>query len=247
VSVIDAAGNAAAISMSNGEGNGFIVGDFGFMLNNMLGEEDLASGSLEAWREGTRLSSMMAPTLILEPDGTITALGTGGSNRIRSAILQVATNLLARGMSLEEAVEAPRLHVERDGTVSFEPGLPEEASSAFRALGEKGEYRLRDFKYVVPPKEEVKTSMEALIHHFKIVAHGFFPPVGEAYQAIEAPKGELGFYIVSNGKANPYRYHVRAPSFINLTILEKMCVGSKVADAVVNLGSIDIVLGEVDR
>jgi len=137
VSVIDGQGNAAAISMSNGEGNGFIVGNFGFMLNNMLGEEDLASGNLEAWREGTRLSSMMAPTIMLEPDGTITALGTGGSNRIRSAILQVAANLLDRGMSLEEAVEAPRLHVERDGTVSFEPGLPDEASSAFCKLGEK--------------------------------------------------------------------------------------------------------------
>ena len=72
-------------------------------------------------------------------------------------------------------------------------------------------------------------------------------PTGEAYGRVEGPKGELGFYIVSNGKANPYRYHVRALSFINLTILEKMCVGSKVADAVVNLGSIDIVLGEVDR
>ena len=134
VSVIDVQGNAAAISMSNGEGNGFVVGDFGFMLNNMLGEEDLARGSLEAWREGTRLSSMMAPTIILEPDGTITALGTGGSNRIRSAILQVASNLLDRGMSLEEAVEAPRLHVERDGTVSFEPGLPDDAASAFLGL-----------------------------------------------------------------------------------------------------------------
>jgi NADH-quinone oxidoreductase subunit C/D len=64
---------------------------------------------------------------------------------------------------------------------------------------------------------------------------------------VEGPKGELGFYIVSNGKANPYRYHVRAPSFVNLTVLEKMCVGSKIADVVVNLGSIDIVLGEVDR
>ena len=72
-------------------------------------------------------------------------------------------------------------------------------------------------------------------------------PAGESYGRVEGPKGELGYYIVSNGKANPYRYHVRAPSFINLTILEKMCVGSKVADAVVNLGSIDIVLGEVDR
>lgn len=72
-------------------------------------------------------------------------------------------------------------------------------------------------------------------------------PAGEAYGRVEGPKGELGYYIVSNGKANPYRYHVRAPSFINLTVLEKMCVGQKVADVVVNLGSIDIVLGEVDR
>ena len=72
-------------------------------------------------------------------------------------------------------------------------------------------------------------------------------PAGEAYGRVEGPKGELGFYVVSNGKPNPWRYHVRAPSFINLNILEKMCVGQKVADVVVNLGSIDIVLGEVDR
>ncbi|MCW5878774.1 MAG: NADH-quinone oxidoreductase subunit D [Anaerolineales bacterium] len=72
-------------------------------------------------------------------------------------------------------------------------------------------------------------------------------PAGESYGRVEGPKGELGFYIVSTGKANPHRYHVRAPSFINLTILEKMCVGQKIADVVVNLGSIDIVLGEVDR
>ena len=138
VSVIDRDGNAAAVSLSNGEGNGFIVGKSGFMLNNMLGEEDLASGGLDAWREGVRLSSMMAPTIILEEDGTVTALGTGGSNRIRTAILQVAVNLLAHGMSLEGAVTAPRLHVERDGTTSFEPGFTAEAEAAFRALGEKG-------------------------------------------------------------------------------------------------------------
>ena len=137
ISVIDADGNAAAVSLSNGEGNGFVVGPFGFMLNNMLGEEDLASGRLDAWREGVRLSSMMAPTIIMEADGTVTALGTGGSNRIRTAILQVAVNLLAQRMNLEEAVAAPRLHVERDGTTSFEPGLAEEAEAAFRALGEK--------------------------------------------------------------------------------------------------------------
>jgi len=138
ISVIDADGNAAAVSLSNGEGNGFIVGRHGFMLNNMLGEEDLSSGRLDAWREGVRLSSMMAPTIIMGADGTVTALGTGGSNRIRTAILQVAVNLLAHGMSLEDAVTAPRLHVERDGTTSFEPGLAQEAEAAFRALGDKG-------------------------------------------------------------------------------------------------------------
>jgi gamma-glutamyltranspeptidase/glutathione hydrolase len=123
VSVIDADGNAASASLSNGEGNGHIVGKFGFMLNNMLGEEDLVPDGLGHWREGVRLSSMMAPTIILGSDGSVTALGTGGSNRIRTAILQVAVNLLDHGMSLEAAVEAPRLHVEKCGTVSFEPDL----------------------------------------------------------------------------------------------------------------------------
>jgi gamma-glutamyltranspeptidase/glutathione hydrolase len=137
VSVIDADGNAASVSLSNGEGNGSIVGKFGFMLNNMLGEEDLANGRLDAWREGRRMSSMMAPTIILQEDGTVTALGTGGSNRIRTAILQVAVNLLDHGMSLDAAVEAPRLHVDRDGMVSFEPGLPEQAQAELRALEEK--------------------------------------------------------------------------------------------------------------
>jgi len=92
---------------------------------------------LGRWREATRLSSMMAPTIILKPDGAVTALGTGGSNRIRTAILQVAVNLLDRGMSLEEAVAAPRLHVEKGGSLSFEPGFPEEAERAFLAAGDK--------------------------------------------------------------------------------------------------------------
>ena len=134
ISVIDAAGNAVSASLSNGEGNGHIVGAHGFMLNNMLGEEDLAPEGLGTWREGVRLSSMMAPTIILEADGSITALGTGGSNRIRTAILQVAVNVLDRGMSLADAVDAPRIHVEKGGTVSFEPGLPEPERSALFAL-----------------------------------------------------------------------------------------------------------------
>ncbi len=72
-------------------------------------------------------------------------------------------------------------------------------------------------------------------------------PAGEAYGRVEGPKGELGFYVISNGKPNPYRCHVRAPSFINLTALEKMCQGQKIADFVAILGAVDIVLGETDR
>ena len=75
----------------------------------------------------------------------------------------------------------------------------------------------------------------------------FKPPAGEAYGRIESPKGELGFYVVSDGTPQPWRYHVRAPSLINLTVLEEMCLGQKIADAIIILGSIDIVLGETDR
>ncbi len=122
-----------------------------------------------------------------------------------------------------------------------------QAIARLREMGEKGEYRLRDYKYVLPPKEDVKRSMEALIHHFKIVAHGFFPPVGEAYAAVEAPKGELGFYFVSDGSPRPWRMKIRSPSFINLQTLPTMVEGRLVADVITAIGSLDIVLGEIDR
>jgi NADH-quinone oxidoreductase subunit D len=120
---------------------------------------------------------------------------------------------------------------------------------AIRRLSEigPGDYRLRDYKYVLPPKEQVKTSMEALIHHFKIVAHGFFPPKGEAYHAIENPKGELGFYFVSDGSPRPWRMKVRSPSFVNLQALAPMVRGRLVADVITAIGTLDIVLGEIDR
>jgi len=104
-----------------------------------------------------------------------------------------------------------------------------------------------DRKIVRPPKEELYQSMESLIHHFKLVTEGFHPPVGQVYQAIESPRGELGFYIVSDGSNKPYRVHVRAPSFANLQGLPKMIEGSLVADVVATVASTDIVLGEVDR
>jgi gamma-glutamyltranspeptidase / glutathione hydrolase len=112
LSVVDAAGNAAALSISNGEGCGWSVPGSGFMLNNMLGEADLQPRGFGSWSPGVRLTSMMAPTLVREPDGHRWALGSGGSNRIRSAILQVVVGLLDHGLDVESAVARPRLHAE---------------------------------------------------------------------------------------------------------------------------------------
>ena len=102
-------------------------------------------------------------------------------------------------------------------------------------------------KVVLPDREKMKTQMEALIYHFKIVTEGFTVPAGEVYQAIESPRGEMGYYVVSDGTAKPYRVHMRSPSFANLQTLPKMCEGRLIADVVAAIGSIDIVLGEIDR
>jgi len=110
-----------------------------------------------------------------------------------------------------------------------------------------GPINVADPKLVPPPKRLLKTSMEALIHHFKLYAEGFAVPAGEVYQAIEAPKGELGAYLVSDGTPRPYRVHFRAPSFVNLQAMSKMVEGRLVADVVAVIGSLDIVLGEIDR
>ena len=111
----------------------------------------------------------------------------------------------------------------------------------------EGPFIERSPKYVYPEKERVKDSMEAMIHHFKLVIDGLAPPVGEAYSTIESPKGELGFYIVSDGSPKPYRLRIRPPSFVNLQSLLTMCKGNMLADVVAVIGSLDIVLGEIDR
>jgi NADH-quinone oxidoreductase subunit D len=98
-----------------------------------------------------------------------------------------------------------------------------------------------------PPKESVYNSIEGLIHHFKIASEGYPVPEGEVYQGIEAPKGELGFYIVSEGGNKPERMRIRPPSFVNLQAIEQMSVGSMIADLVAVIGTLDIVLGEIDR
>ena len=102
-------------------------------------------------------------------------------------------------------------------------------------------------KVVLPDREKMKTQMEALIYHFKIVTEGFAVPAGQVYQAVESPRGEMGYFVVSDGTAKPYRVHMRSPSYANLQVLEKMCVGRMLSDVVAAIGSIDIVLGEIDR
>jgi NADH-quinone oxidoreductase subunit D len=126
-------------------------------------------------------------------------------------------------------------------------------------LGTKGDTYDRYYIRVLEMRESLKILKQALkdipggevmnkkMAPFLKAPRNFKPPVGDAYGRIESPKGELGYYVVSDGTAQPWRYHVRAPSLINVTVLEDLCVGSKVADAIIILGSIDIVLGEVDR
>jgi len=121
-------------------------------------------------------------------------------------------------------------------------------------LGDHGDVYDRYMIRVLEMRESVKILQQALrdipdgpVMDPKARLRGFRPRAGEVYGRVEAPKGELGFYLISDGSANPYRYRVRPPSFINLTILEDMCLGQRIADAVIILGSVDIVLGEVDR
>ncbi|MFV0522908.1 MAG: NADH-quinone oxidoreductase subunit D [Acidimicrobiales bacterium] len=111
----------------------------------------------------------------------------------------------------------------------------------------EGDYRVQDPKVTPPPRARIDTSMEALIHHFKIFTEGFKVPEGEVYVAVESPRGELGCYLVSDGGPKPYRMHIRGPSFVNLQSLPHMMADGFVADAVAVIASVDPVLGEVDR
>ncbi|MDX1653608.1 MAG: gamma-glutamyltransferase [Candidatus Competibacteraceae bacterium] len=141
ISVMDRAGRAAALTLSNGEGCGWLIPDTGIMMNNMLGEEDINPHGFHRWPLDTRISSMMAPTLALWPDGTLAALGSGGSNRLRTAIFQVLVNLVDHGMALEAAVRAPRLHFEND-FLNLEDGFPRPALEAL--AGRFPDHRLWD-------------------------------------------------------------------------------------------------------
>jgi NADH-quinone oxidoreductase subunit D len=111
----------------------------------------------------------------------------------------------------------------------------------------EGPHIADDRKIVLPPRSELPTSMEALIHHFKLVTEGFRVPPGEVYYAVESPRGELGCYVLADGSAKPARVHIRDPSFVNLQALRDMSVGGYVADLIQNLAMLDPILGGIDR
>jgi gamma-glutamyltranspeptidase/glutathione hydrolase len=125
LSVVDGEGNAASVTTSNGEGSGYVIPGTGIMVNNMLGEDDLNPQGFHQWQENVRISSMMAPTIVLKDNQPEIVLGTGGSKRIRTAILQVISNILDFKMSVKEAVDSPRVHWEND-VFHVEPGFAEE-------------------------------------------------------------------------------------------------------------------------
>jgi gamma-glutamyltranspeptidase/glutathione hydrolase len=131
ISVADTAGNLASMTLSNGEGSGYVIPGTGIMMNNMLGEEDLNPSGFHQWPINSRLASMMAPTLIMTDEGSSIVLGSGGSNRIRSAILQVIVNHLDYKMPLEQAVSFPRIHFENE-LLSLEPGIDEATKLALK-------------------------------------------------------------------------------------------------------------------
>ncbi|MDH5771895.1 MAG: gamma-glutamyltransferase [Rhodospirillaceae bacterium] len=132
ISVVDAKGNAAALTVSNGEGSGYVIPGTGVVLNNMLGEEDINPNGLGKWDTDTRMSSMMSPSILLRPDGVEYVLGSGGSNRIRTAILQVVLALHDFKMKLPEAITRPRIHFENN-LLNIEAGYSEQTVQAMRA------------------------------------------------------------------------------------------------------------------
>jgi NADH-quinone oxidoreductase subunit D len=110
-----------------------------------------------------------------------------------------------------------------------------------------GDVITRDNKVAPPDREGMKTNMEDMIHHFKLFTEGFHVPAGEAYAAVEHPKGEFGIYMVSDGANKPYRLKIRAPGFPHLAALDEMTKGHMIADLVAIIGTQDIVFGEIDR
>jgi gamma-glutamyltranspeptidase / glutathione hydrolase len=147
VSVIDGDGYVAAMTMSIGTGSGVVVPGWGVQLNNMAGEEDLNPAGLHSLEPGTRMGSMMAPTLLVNSDGSVTGFGTGGSERIRSTTTSMIIRLIDEQRTLLDAVNAPRIHPAPDGTVQCEPGLPSQVVADLERIYQLNKWHSHDFYF----------------------------------------------------------------------------------------------------
>ncbi len=132
------------------------------------------------------------------------------------------------------------------GAVGDEP-FQRKCIAKMREPAGQGPVAIEDHKIFPPRRGDMKRSMEALIHHFKLYTEGFHVPAGEVYTAVEAPKGEFGVYLVADGTNKPYKCKIRAPGFAHLQAMDFLCRGHQLADVSAILGSLDIVFGEVDR
>ena len=188
---------------------------------------------------------------ILHPDEAIAWNVTGPNLRASGIGYDVRRAFPYSGYETYDFTVATR--VEGDAYARFLVRLDEMDESmrivaqARKRLEKPGPVMIDDPKVAAPPKETIALSMEALIHHFKIVSEGFRVPPGDVYQAVESPRGELAYYIVSNGENRPYRVRTRPPSMYNLQALKGIGPGNLIADLVVCIGSLDPVFGEVDR
>jgi len=188
---------------------------------------------------------------LLRPDDAI-ALGVSGPTLRASGVAYDVRKFFPYSSYEEFEFEVPT-RTEGDCYARYLVRLAEMRESlkivrqAMAKIPPEGPIRTEAPGIVPPERERMKTEMEALIYHFKIFTEGFSPPPGEVYQVIESPRGELGFYVMSDGSPKPWRVKVRAPSFANLQGLPKLVEGRLIADVVTCIGTIDIVLGEVDR
>ena len=189
--------------------------------------------------------------------GIVVARAAAGAGRHRAAAARRRRALgPAQGLRLPRLPRARLQDPGRHGRRQLRP-LPGAAGGDGRVDADhrarrstacpRARYIADDRKYVLPPRSELSTSMEALIHHFKLVTEGYRVAPGEIYYAIECPRGELGCFVLADGSAKPARVHFRDPSFVNLQAFRDMCVGGYVADMIASLGMLDPILGGIDR
>ena len=178
MSVVDADGTIASMTISNGTCSGVMLPGTGIQLNNFLGEADLHPGGRERWVPGQRVSSMMAPSILELPDGRMIALGSGGSARIRSALLTVMVELIDRGRSLRDAVDAPRVHRDEDGVVQIESGLDSEQAAELAARFPTNVWDVQDFYFggVNAVIRHPDGSVEAVADHRRFGCAQIVPP-----------------------------------------------------------------------